>query len=1578
MKTQPDGDVRVGLSRAGLGLVCLAALSGSAGENEGIFSADALHSSAIEIANPTPQRRLVRIDFARLDAARDDVMARRPARLLLNLFDGVVFSAVVERTAPTSSGYSLSGRLEGIPFGTVALVRNRNVVLGKVRTPLAVYTIKTLGADTHVIERSDPETFREHPPLTPDVPAAPQESRAGPADAEADDGSTIDVFVFWTRTARRDAGGSRHIQTAIDLAVAETNDAYAASGASQRIELVGAVEVNYEETGRLTVDLERLVDPADGFMDEVHAIRDSYAADLVHFTPSGICGGGGVEGLANAMTEPSPGFASFAFAASVFCNQANLLGGIAHPGLGSSLFAHELGHNMGLQHDRYARYTTLNKPFPYSHGYVNQAAFENRAGPSTRWRTIMSYDDQCRDAGFSCRRLLRFSNPDQRFPDAQGHRLGVPGDAPSEAADGPADAVRSLDETRRVVANFRPSSSRCTYRLDRETVTVPATGGAVTINVDTSEDCAYTARSHDEFVSAMPGRRKGVGAAQFQVAINDGGARVGAVSVAGETVVVRQSGVLVVAGVCDRTPPIRDAIMAWAGKVRCGDVTDFDLAEIPYLLLPGRGMRTLQTDDLSGLSRLRTLDLSYNDIGGALPPELGELRNLEVLVAHDNQFTGTVPPELGQLANLRLLDLSHNELEGALPERLSQLAQLRHMRLRGNRLTGTIPPWLGDMGLYAIDLKDNQMTGPIPVELGRLKDLAALQFAGNDLTGPIPAELGKIENLQNVDLSGNRLTGTIPVELADLQRLGTLYLHGNRLAGSIPRALGGLPRLQSLRLRDNELTGTVPAELTDLAALQWLELADNPLGGCIPGALRGVRKHDLDQLGLGYCAAVSFAAGGGPPSAPAEVGRVAEGRAATLAIAAEPAQDSPFEVTVAVSGGEAFGVAQGDRKLTIARGMTSATLVVETTDDHDEEPDGAFTATILAGADYAVFVSRSSASITLDDDEGPAAPTIVALKPDDGTLSVAWTAPDDGGAPITGYDIRHRPTTSAAQNWTLDSAGPRELQRDITGLANRVEYAVQVRAVNEGGDGAWSDAAKATPKACPDRIELGECRTLLAARDSLVGDGTPLNWDVGLPIREWTGISVRAATGRVIQLNLIRENLRGTISGTLGSLAELRNLLLNDNALTGAIPAQLGNLVNLENLWLDRNRLTGSIPEELGDLSNLRTLYMMSNRLTGSIPPSLGRLSNLKGLYISHNRLTGALPASLGGLVNLQVAWLHGNELTGPIPAEIGRLQSLVALLLDRNRLTGAIPPELGNLAKLEALHLSHNQLTGAIPRTLGKLKNLDTLYLAGNELSGCVPSALRSVAKNDLHSLDLPDCPPAAVSQVRIVSTPEDGTAYGKGEQIEASIWFETDVTVSGSPRLAFAIGSETREATFQANRGDGQLVFNYEVKADDLDADGISIAADALSLNGGEIRDADGKNATIGLGAHAFTDDPTHKVRGALRQLAPVVALDEGGEGVAFDLAAYFEAPEGGALTYGSPRSSDTAIVTAVLEGGLLTIIPHGTGTATITVTATDTNGVTLTLTFEVTVEALRRSLRPWLIAILSEERVTHESGQ
>ena len=63
--------------------------------------------------------------------------------------------------------------------------------------------------------------------------------------------------------------------------------------------------------------------------------------------------------------------------------------------------------------------------------------------------------------------------------------------------------------------------------------------------------------------------------------------------------------------------------------------------------------------------------------------------------------------------------------------------------------------------------------------------------------------------------------------------------------------------------------------------------------------------------------------------------------------------------------------------------------------------------------------------------------------------------------------------------------------------------------------------------------------------------------------------------------------MTGSIPATLGGLANLRHLILNDNDLTGNMPRELGDLRNLEYLYLDDNGLDGCIPQALIDDSDL-------------------------------------------------------------------------------------------------------------------------------------------------------------------------------------------------------------------------------------------------------------------------------------------------------------------------------------------------------------------------------------------------------
>ena len=245
---------------------------------------------------------------------------------------------------------------------------------------------------------------------------------------------TVDVAVVHTPAAREAAGGAAAVAAVVDLMVAETNHAYAASGVRHRVRLVERSEVAYEEAGDSHVDLSRLVSPSDGYMDEVHGLRDRVGADLVHL----IVGRANVGGTAHL---------SGAF-------------GLTFMHAGGLTFAHELGHNMALLHDRYrVHHHERGVGSHPAYGYVNERTVVAGVPRPRGWRTIMAYEAQCLAAYTRCPELLRFSNARQSY---NGDPLGVAHGAGGSALTGPADATAVLNVTGPAVALWRdpPGANR--------------------------------------------------------------------------------------------------------------------------------------------------------------------------------------------------------------------------------------------------------------------------------------------------------------------------------------------------------------------------------------------------------------------------------------------------------------------------------------------------------------------------------------------------------------------------------------------------------------------------------------------------------------------------------------------------------------------------------------------------------------------------------------------------------------------------------------------------------------------------------------------------------------------------------------------------------------------------------------------------------------------------------------------------------------------------------------------------------------------------------------------------------------
>lgn len=174
-----------------------------------------------------------------------------------------------------------------------------------------------------------------------------------------------------------------------------------------------------------------------------------------------------------------------------------------------------------------------------------------------------------------------------------------------------------------------------------------------------------------------------------------------------------------------------------------------------------------------------------------------------------------------------------------------------------------------------------------------------------------------------------------------------------------------------------------------------------------------------------------------------------------------------------------------------------------------------------------------------------------------------------------------------------------------------------------------------------------------------------------IDVSRWFGVT--AKSGRVVGLALFSNSLRGELPQSLGSLANVRELLLHHNMLVGEIPTSLGDLKCLETLDLSANRFSGELPS-LAGAQRLVYLNVSQNRLSGAIPADLGRkLNKLEALHLNQNSFTGPIPDSFGSLQRLEVLNVSNCWLTGELPKPLAKLTSLRVVFLGRNRLQGTL-----------------------------------------------------------------------------------------------------------------------------------------------------------------------------------------------------------------------------------------------------------------------------------------------------------------
>ncbi|CAM0882784.1 unnamed protein product [Alopecurus aequalis] len=247
-------------------------------------------------------------------------------------------------------------------------------------------------------------------------------------------------------------------------------------------------------------------------------------------------------------------------------------------------------------------------------------------------------------------------------------------------------------------------------------------------------------------------------------------------------------------------------------------------------------------------SGLMYIEVSDNEITGAIPEGLCDNGKFQSLIADSNRLSGSIPAGLAGCATLSFLQLDKNQISGDVPEALWTATQLWYVFLQNNRLSGTLPATMYS-NLTTLHIENNQFGGSIPAAAAGLQKFTA---GNNKFSGEMPANLGDgMPLLQNMDLSGNQLSGGIPKSVAKLRFLTQLDLSRNQLTGEIPAELGAMRVLNALDLSSNKLSGDIPPPLARLQ-LSSLNLSSNQLDGQVPGelAIAAYDRSFLDNPGL--------------------------------------------------------------------------------------------------------------------------------------------------------------------------------------------------------------------------------------------------------------------------------------------------------------------------------------------------------------------------------------------------------------------------------------------------------------------------------------------------------------------------------------------------------------------------------------------------------------------------------------------------------------------------------------------------------------------------------------------------------